>query len=190
MGSSKAALSWRGGTLLDHVVGVLRAAGCGRLVVVRAPDQTLPPLPDDVVVVQDPVAGRGPLQGIAAGLAAVEEEPAVFVAAVDMPLLHPAFVHAVRRALTADDDVVLPVARGYPQPLAAVYRTALAPVVAELVDAGARRPGELFAQVRVRRLDEAALLADPALAAADPRLDALVNVNDPDEYDRVAGHIQ
>ena len=31
-------------------------------------------------------------------------------------------------------------------------------------------------------LDQSALLADPALAAADPRLESLVNVNTPAEY--------
>jgi molybdopterin-guanine dinucleotide biosynthesis protein A len=34
----------------------------------------------------------------------------------------------------------------------------------------------------VSRADEALLLADPVLAAADPGLDSLVNVNDPAEY--------
>jgi molybdopterin-guanine dinucleotide biosynthesis protein A len=40
----------------------------------------------------------------------------------------------------------------------------------------------LFAQCAVERLDDAALLADPALAAADPHLDSLVNVNEPADY--------
>jgi molybdopterin-guanine dinucleotide biosynthesis protein A len=55
-------------------------------------------------------------------------------------------------------------------------------VVAELVAEGRLRPGTLFARARVLRLDEAALLADPVLAAVDPRLDSLRNVNTPAEY--------
>jgi molybdenum cofactor guanylyltransferase len=106
------------------------------------------------------------------------------VCAVDLPLLHPAFLRRVVRELRADAalDVALPVALGHPQPLAAAYRTALAPAVAELVEAGSLRPGTLFDGARVLRLDEAALLSDPVLAAVDPRLDSLHNVNTPADY--------
>lgn len=181
MGRTKAALPWRGTTLLAHIAQVLRHVVDGPVIIVGAPEQPLPVLPDGVVVVRDPVEGRGPLQGIATGLAAAGTTIA-FVAATDMPLLRREFVTAVLAALDPEHDVALPVARGFPQPLAAAYRTALAPRVDALLAAGRFRPGELLAQVRVRRLDEAALLADPALAAADPGLDSLVNVNEPGEY--------
>jgi molybdopterin-guanine dinucleotide biosynthesis protein A len=87
-------------------------------------------------------------------------------------------------AVLAEDgtDVALPVARGYAQPLAAAYRVALAAAAEELVAAGRLRPADLFAVCTVSRLDEARLLADPALRAADPGLDSLVNVNQPAEY--------
>jgi molybdenum cofactor guanylyltransferase len=185
MGAAKAGLEWHGSTLLRHAVGLVGRAVDGPVTVVRAPEQALPALPADVEVVDDPVAGRGPLQGIATGLATVvDRAPVAVVCAVDLPLLHPAFLHRVLRELGADAalDVALPVALGHPQPLAAGYRTALAPVVAELVAEGRLRPGTLFARARVLRLDEAVLLADPVLAAVDPRLDSLRNVNTPAEY--------
>ena len=95
------------------------------------------------------------------------------------------------RELRADAalDVALPVARGHAQPLAAAYRTGLAPRVAALVDAGTLRAQALFERSRVLPLDEAALLADPALAAADPRLDSLLNVNTPEEYQEARGRL-
>ena len=80
--------------------------------------------------------------------------------------------------------MALPVARGYPQPLAAGYRTSLAPVVASLVAADRLRPAFLFDQCRVVRLDDAALQADPAVAALDPELDSVVNVNEAAEYEQ------
>jgi len=43
-------------------------------------------------------------------------------------------------------------------------------MIGELVEAGIGRPPSLFDRVRVLRLDEAALLADPALARLDPEL--------------------
>ena len=128
------------------------------------------------------------MQGIAVGLAAlVDRADAAFVCSTDLPFLHPAFVGAVLGALTPEVDVALPVARGYPQPLAAAYRTSLAPVVASLVDADRLRPAFLFDQCRVVRLDDAALRADPFVAALDPELDSVVNVNEAAEYEQARG---
>jgi molybdopterin-guanine dinucleotide biosynthesis protein A len=79
--------------------------------------------------------------------------------------------------------VGLPVARGYPQPLAASYRVALAPVAAKLVAEERLRPAFLFGECVVERLDENALRADPVLAALDPGLDSVVNVNEPGDYE-------
>src|ERR1700761_4572492 len=188
VGTPKAALEWRGRTLLYQAVSVLGEAVRGPVVVVRAAGQPLPPLPPGTLVTEDPRDGRGPVQGIAAGLAALLALPgevpgAAFVAATDMPFLRPAFVRRVLALRAADQaDVGLPVARGHPQPLAAAYRTALAAAADELVSAGRLRPADLFAACAVSRLDEARLLADPDLAAADPALDSLVNVNDPEQY--------
>jgi molybdenum cofactor guanylyltransferase len=185
MGTPKAALEWHGSTLLRRTLGVLARSVEGPLVVVRAPNQPLPDLPSDVEVAEDPEEGRGPLQGIAAGLAALAARAqAAFVCSTDLPFLHPIFIRRVLRALTDDLDVVLPLARGYPQPLAAAYRVALAPLVAELVADGDLRPAFLFGHPRCRtlRLDGAALLADPELAAADPELESVVNVNSPEDY--------
>jgi molybdopterin-guanine dinucleotide biosynthesis protein A len=180
MGAPKAALEWHGSTLLRRTTGLLGRVVDGPVVVVAAPGQELPALPSGVEVVTDPVEGRGPMQGIATGLAAVADRAdAAFVCSTDLPFLHPAFVRRVVRALGPGLDVVLPVARGFPQPLAAAYRTALAPQVAELIGQGRMRPAMLFEQVEVLRMDHAALLADRALAAADPALDSVLNVNEP-----------
>ena len=185
MGTPKALLEWHGSTLLRCTLGVLARAVDGPLLVVRAAHQPLPKIPPQVGVVEDPEEGLGPLQGIAAGLATLTgRAQAAFVCSTDLPFLHPAFVRTVLGALTSDVDVVLPVARGYPQPLAAAYRITLAPLVAELVAGGDLRPALLLRHrsCRTLRLDDAALLADPVLAAADPALQSVINVNSPDDY--------
>ena len=180
MGTPKAALEWHGSTLLRRTTGILARVTDGPVVVVRAPGQALPALPPDVEVVDDPREGMGPVQGIAAGLAALAgRADMAFVSSTDMPFLHPAFVRRVLRAVQDGADVGLPVARGYPQPLAAAYRTTLAPVAERLVADGRLRPAFLFDECSVDRLDEAALRADPVLAALDPDLDSVVNVNEP-----------
>ena len=74
------------------------------------------------------------------------------------------------------------VLHGHRQPLAAAYATVLGERADALLAAGARRPGELFAVSEVRELTAADLLADPALRAADPALDAVRDVDTPEEY--------
>jgi molybdopterin-guanine dinucleotide biosynthesis protein A len=183
MGTSKAALEWHGSTLLRRTVGIVSRATGGPVLVVRAPGQALPELPPEADVVDDPTEGLGPVQGLAAGLAAAAGQAEIaFACATDLPFLHPAFVRRVLRAADEGADVGLPVARGYPQPLAAAYRTTLAPVAERLVGERRLRPAFLFEECTVTRLDEAALRADPMLAALDPDLDSVVNVNEPADY--------
>jgi molybdenum cofactor guanylyltransferase len=184
MGTPKAALEWHGSTLLRRVVGVVGRSIDGPVVVVRASGQTLPWLPDAIEVVEDAREGRGPLQGLAAGLAAVRDRAyAAYVSSTDVPLLHPRFVRRVLAALDDDVDVVLPEVGGFRHPLAAVYRTELVDVVERLIAEDRMRPAFLFEACRVRRLDADALLADPALAALDPDLDSVLNLNEPSDYE-------
>jgi molybdenum cofactor guanylyltransferase len=188
MGSPKAALEWHGSTLLRRVVGIVARGVDGPVVVVRAPGQELPGLPDGVEVVEDAREGRGPLQGLAAGLAAVRDSaPVAYASSTDVPLLHPRFVRRVVAAVGDDVDVALPHVGGFPQPLAAAYRTALADTVERLVAEDRMRPAFLFEACRVRRLDQSALLDDPALAALDPALDSVLNLNEPGDYEEARG---
>ncbi len=188
MGTDKAGLAWGDGTLLEHVVEVLAAAVTGPVVIVGTPGapRTVDGARVDaarVVSVTDDEPGRGPLQGLATGLraAAAHGSTVAFVCSVDLPLIHPAYVAAVLAAL-GDAEVALPVVHGHRQPLAAVYRTALGDRAAALLDAGARRPGDLFAASVVHEPTADDLLADPALRAADPELDAVRDADTPEEY--------
>jgi molybdopterin-guanine dinucleotide biosynthesis protein A len=184
MGTPKAALEWHGSTLLRRVVGVVGRSVDGPVVVVRAPGQRLPELPNGVELVDDAHEGRGPLQGLAAGLAAVRDRaPAAYASSTDVPLLHPRFIHRVLAALDDDVDVVLPEVGGFRHPLAAVYRTELVDVVERLIAEDRMRPAFLFEACRVRRLDGDAFLADPVLAALDPDLDSVLNLNEPSDYE-------
>jgi molybdopterin-guanine dinucleotide biosynthesis protein A len=184
MGTAKASLEWHGSTLLWRTVRILERATGGPVVVARAAGQALPVLPPGTEVVDDPRSGLGPLQGIAAGLWALSGRAEMaFVASTDLPFLHPAFVSRVLRAVQEGADVGLPVARGFRQPLAAAYRTSLASVADRLVRAGLVKPAFLFDECDVAFLDEAALRADPQIAAVDPDLDSVVNVNEPADYE-------
>ena len=150
MGTPKAWLDWHGTTLLRRTCGIVARGTGGPVVVVRGPGQELPELPPGVRVVDDAREGQGPLQGLLAGLEAVDAEVA-FAASTDMPFLHPRFVAAVCAGADGADAAV-PHVGGFRQPLAAAYRTALAPLVAELVDADRMKPAFLFERCDTRWL--------------------------------------
>jgi molybdenum cofactor guanylyltransferase len=185
MGTPKAALEWHGSTLLRRTAGILARVTNGPVVVVRAPGQDLPDLPKGTLITDDPRDDKGPVQGIAAGLAALRGRADVaFISSTDMPFLHPAFAGRVLRVLENSEttDVALPLARGFRQPLAAAYRVSLAETAERLVAEDQLRPAFLFGQCTVETLDDAALKQDPLLAELDPDLDSVVNVNTPADY--------
>ncbi|UGS34758.1 NTP transferase domain-containing protein [Capillimicrobium parvum] len=184
MGTPKACLEWHGSTLLRRIVSLVGRAVTGPMIVVRAPGQELPEVPADVEVVEDLHEGRGPLEGLAAGLRAVRDRAdAAYVSSTDVPLLHPRFIRRVLEGLEDDVDVVLPHVGGFPHPLAAAYRVELVATVEQLIAEDRMRPAFLFEMTRVRRLDAAALLADAALAVLDPQLDSVLNLNEPEDYE-------
>ena len=184
MGRAKAALEWHGSTLLQRTTALLARTVGGPVLVVAAPGQELPDLPPGAEVVADPVEGQGPMRGLATGLAALDGRGTVaFVCSTDLPFLHPALIRRVLREFADPGaDVVMPVARGHRQPLAAGYRAALGPRIAKLLGEGDLRPGMLFRHCRVLQLDDDELLADRDVARHDPELDSLVNVNEPADY--------
>jgi molybdenum cofactor guanylyltransferase len=169
MGTPKAWLDWHGTTLLRRTCGIVARGAGGPVVVVRAPGQELPALPDGVRVVEDAREGRGPLQGLLAGLSAVDGEVA-FVASTDMPFLHPGFVAAVCAAV-GDADAAAPRLGGHPQPLAAAYRTALAPLVAEFAEQDRMSPARLLERCDTRWLEEL------------PHPESIRNVNERADYE-------
>lgn len=178
MGTPKARLPVGGETMLARVVRVVREAA-GPVVVVAAPGQDVPPLLADVRVVRDEVEGRGPLAGLAAGLAALEgEADAAYLSSCDVPLLKPEFVRRVI-SLLGDSASCVPRVEDRLHPLAAAYRIEVLPVVRDMLAANHLRVLELLDAIPTRIIE-----ADE-LADADPRLLSLWNVNTPDDYEAV-----
>jgi len=154
------------------------------VVVVAAPLQDLPALPAGVRVARDEVSGLGPLAGLAAGLRAIAgEAEAAFVCATDAPFLDPSFVARVAE-LRGAHAIAAPEVRGKVHPLAAVYATDLLSVVDARLSARELRMTALLASADTRLLDAGTLLASPRLAADDPELRSLENLNTPAEYAR------
>ena len=175
MGRSKATLPFGPELILQRVVRLLGTV-VSPIVVVAAPGQELPELPSDTIVAYDQQEARGPLEGLFAGLTAIEPHAtAAYATSCDVPLLQPAFVQAMIDHL-GQDLIAVPVEDGFAHPLAAVYRTSVLSVIRELLDHDQLRPAYLFDKVATERIPVANLrLYDPLLAT-------LRNCNRPEDY--------
>src|SRR5262249_10929543 len=106
MGRPKAWLPFGSELMLPRVVRLLGEAGFP-VVAVAAPEQEVPPLPASIRIVRDEEKGRGPLQGLAAGLAALEGlADAAYLSSCDVPFLQPAFVRRLAELLGANSICV------------------------------------------------------------------------------------
>jgi molybdopterin-guanine dinucleotide biosynthesis protein A len=176
MGASKALLPFGPETMLQRVVRLLGEV-VSPIVVVAAAGQELPPLPADVVLTRDEREGRGPLEGLRAGLAALPAHvDLAYATSCDVPMLVPGFV-AQMVELSAGYDVTVMEIDGFTHPLSAVYRRAALPHIEALLAQDRLRPVFLFEAVRTRRVS-------PAEITADPELRTLRNLNTREEYER------
>jgi molybdopterin-guanine dinucleotide biosynthesis protein A len=175
MGSAKALLPFGNETMLQRVVRLL-ATVVSPIVAVAAPGQLLPDLPSDVIVTRDEQEGRGPLEGLRAGLKALPGTvDSAYVTSCDVPLLVPDFVRRMFE-LAADHDIAVMEIDGFPHPLSAVYRRATLPHVEDLLAHDRLRPVFLFDAVRTRRVQPA------EMTAVDPQLSTLRNLNTREDY--------
>ena len=175
MGTSKAWLRFGEEYLLQRVVRVLTGA-LAPVCVVSAPGQRLPRLSENVEIVRDRVADRGPMEALAAGLHALSNRvDAAFVCACDAPFVRPEFVRRLTR-LAGSADITVPHAGGRLHPLAAVYRVSVLPLVQEMLDAGDLRLTALTERCCCRRAPGS------ALRDVDPDLASLRNINTPEDY--------
>lgn len=170
MGSDKALLPFRGGSLLEHLAQVvLQAAGS---VTVVGPAERYGHL--GLRIVEDRRQGCGPLAGIHAALL---DSPAewTLVVACDLPYLRPDLLSWILAKTAATEaDVLLATVDGeHPEPLCGVYRKSAKAVVTAALDAGNLKITKALAplQVELVRISEASQLA---------------NINTPDQWQEVA----
>jgi molybdopterin-guanine dinucleotide biosynthesis protein A len=176
MGRPKAWLPFAGELMLPRILRVVGEA-VGPRVAVAALGQELPPLPPGVDVAYDEEEGRGPLQGLATGLAGLRARAdAAYLSPCDVPFLLPAFIRRLID-LMGDCSACVPHVDGHYHPLAAVYRLDVLPVVHEFLAADRLQSSSLF-EVVSTRVVEANELTD-----VDPTLRSLQNLNTPADYE-------
>lgn len=171
MGTPKAMLSFDGEPLILHIARKLGAV-FPNLIVVAAPDQDLPPL--TAKLVRDEIAYQGPVGGIYYGLRASAGEFS-FVTSCDVPFLDAELI-AYLVSLMDGNDVVVPYWRERFQPLCAIYRTSVLPLLQDQLGRGELRPIYLYDKVRTRRVDE------EEIRRFDPEGLSFFNMNSPEEY--------
>lgn len=172
MGRPKALLPFDGKPLIAHVIRRLEEMFV-ETVVVAAPEQDLPALPARIV--RDEVAYRGPVSGIYHGLKASTKE-ICFVTSCDAPFLNLALIAHLVAQIT-DYDVVVPYWEERFQPLHAIYRTSVAPLLRDQLERGELRPVFLYDKVRTRKIHE------DEIRRFDPEGYSLLNMNSHADYD-------
>ena len=172
MGRPKALLPFDGEPLIVHIVRHLKRV-FAETVVVAAPEQELPLLP--VALVRDQVAYQGPVSGIYRGLKAATKE-ICFVTSCDAPFLDLALISHLLSEIS-DCDVVVPFWQERFQPLHAVYRRSVAPLLHEQLERGELRPIFLYDKVRTRKVHE------DEIRTLDPEGMSFLNMNSPADYD-------
>lgn len=179
MGRPKALLPFGPETLLQRMVRLVEPIA-GRIVVVAAGEQPLPPLPADVLVARDRWPQAGPLAGLASGVATLAESPVsrLLVVGCDQPLLTRGWLEALLAA-AVDRPLSWAAAGADAFPLPLVLARRLADQIEGLVAAGRRRLldlAELAGPGVAPGIDTALLLGETATR------EALRNVNAPDDY--------
>jgi len=142
MGKDKSALVLPDGrSLLQRQVALLHQSGIHEVLVARRRDQTAAPVAARTIF--DIVHDRGPLAGIAAGLATIREGVLVVIA-VDMPFMTATTLRAMI-AVASPSRGVVPHRGASIECLVGVYPRTLAKLAAQRVAAGQLRVREFAA---------------------------------------------
>ncbi len=162
-------------TLLERAVAIARQA-CGEVVVVSPPEIELGDCPAPRIA--DEVGAQGPLAGLLAGLRAAAGRTCA-VLGVDLPFVSPELLRRQLEQLERGADwsvqAVVPRPAGVPQPLASAMASDSIAPMARVLAAGGRSLRAGLATLSVEWLDDAALARMPG------GLDALFNVNLPED---------
>lgn len=185
----KAALELAGRSFVERIVSTV-AAEVDHVIVVAAPGQAVPALPDGVEIVRDSEPGGGPLAGLRDGLAvAVGRNPpprTAFVCGCDAPLLGRAVVRLlVRRGLDPGAAWVVPECDGHPQVLLSAIAPSLLPRIAAYLATGRRDLRGLLATVDAEAPGLVVRVTAAELATVDPAGDALLDVDTPPDLARL-----
>ena len=167
MGRPKHLLPTPHGTLIDHFVKGLSPMFAETVVVGRNLDCE----GEGFRLVEDDRPEQCPLVGVYSGLCAANTDLA-FVLACDLPFIKPELVRYLL-SCAHEADIVVPIVKGYYEPLCAVYRRTAIPVIQETLDRGALKITEIYDRLCLTKVSES------DIRRFDPEFSSFVNLNTP-----------
>ncbi|MCK5841024.1 MAG: molybdenum cofactor guanylyltransferase [Candidatus Sabulitectum sp.] len=178
MGFPKHLLPVSGGTVMDHMIN--RIGNLFGEIIIAGRDLEI--LRTDVRIVEDVRHARSPLVGILSGLLR-SENPHALVIGCDMPFVRKELIRHLASKVAAGTDVVVPVVRGFYEPLCAVYSRSTSGIIEKYIDSGGAKVTGFFEFATVAEVGE------DEIRLFDPRLESFINLNTPRDYVnyRIAG---
>jgi molybdopterin-guanine dinucleotide biosynthesis protein A len=182
----KASLHVGDDTMLGHVCRVL-AGEVGRVIVVAAEGQPLPPLPESVETTRDTQPAHGPLavirDGLAYALATGPRPKLAMLCSCDVPGLAAAVVRLlVEKARTEHVSWVVPVVGGHPQVLVSAVAESLVDRLLSDETASIASLRSLLETIAKTHPDEVLWLHEAVLASFDPTLRSFADVDSPEDH--------
>ena len=171
MGCPKHLLPASGGTMIDHIINRLGSLFSEVIVAGRGIELNR----SDARIVEDIRPERSPLVGILSGMKE-SSTPDVFVIGCDMPFVKPGLIHLLTSRKDDTNAVVIPVIRGYLEPLCAIYSCSTSDRIEQYLDSGGRKVTGFFQTVSVTEIRE------PEIRLLDPLLKSFINLNTPNDY--------
>jgi molybdopterin-guanine dinucleotide biosynthesis protein A len=182
MGKNKALLRIPGNqavTFVEHLSSLLVECCEETLIVARDQGHASGYAFPGVRVTCDKIPGVGPLMGLYSGLGAINSERALVVA-VDMPFVQPVLLTFLLSLPLTPDTLLVPLVHTMPQVLLAIYPRSILPLIEEQLQRGRRDLRCLLDVAPVQFIEEA------QLRKVDPQLRSFVNINTPEELQRVS----
>ncbi len=181
MGTNKALLPLPGNqavTFIEYLVSLLKEFCSETVIVARDQDHAREYVAPDVRVTFDETPGIGPLMGLYSGLSVIHTTHALVVA-VDLPCVQPALLSFLFSHTLPADTLLVPLVHNVPQVLLALYPRSILPLIKEQLLRGRRDVRCLLQVAPVQFVEESQLLQ------IDPQLRSFLNINTPEELQRV-----
>jgi len=187
MGRDKALLALGGRQLIEHALDKLRVLGFSPLIAGSRPD-----LAHFAPAISDNFPNAGPLGGIEAVLAATNTEQNLFLP-VDLPWLPVELLRwIIDRAEITNAVATVPRLQGRPQPLCAIYSTALLPHLRAALAAGdakvmhAVERAANATSLRIDSFDVESIAAAQSWGQPIPLHRWFENINTPADFEKAA----
>ncbi len=174
MGENKAFIRVKGRRIIDRTVELFHEIFENVILVTNEP-VTYSHL--NLEIVADLIPASSALIGIYTGLF-YAATPYCFVVACDMPFLNRKVIDYMV-SLRKDYDVVIPVLDDGYHPIHALYSRRCITPIEQLIRTGNFKITDFFNRVRVREV------TPKELRALDPHLEAVLNINTPEDLERV-----